>query len=414
MLIKESAKIALRNFKRHKVRAFLSILGIVIGILSVSLILSLGQGVKEYITDQISAFGTDIISVATKIPDKSTMGSVTSMVQGIMVTSLKKEDFEAMAKFDFVTAQTSYNIGMAWANYREKENDTLLFAASYQYIDIDEQAKIAEGRFYNEQEGKASQRVIVLGKDVKENLFGEQLAIGKSIKVKGQAFKVIGVLQGRGQMAGFNYDNLAMIPLKTGLKTLLGVDHVVEGLAKIKPGTDMPLAVSRIESLLRRRHNISDPSKDDFQVMSMAQALEIVQEITMALNMLLIFLASISLLVGGVGIMDVMLASLSERMQEVGLRKALGATDKNIKHQFLIESALLTSIGGIIGVILAFLFTLGIGFIMQGMGMEWEISFPLQGAILALLISIGIGFLFGLYPARKAARLEPIVALQKE
>ncbi len=414
MFIRESIKIALLNFRRHKARTFLSILGIVIGILSVSLILSLGQGVKGYVTGQITAFGTDIIDIATKIPDKSMMGSATSMVQGITVTSLKKEDFEAIAKFDFVTSQTSYNLGSAWASYRGEENDTLLFVVSCQYINIDEQAKIAEGRFYTEQEGKASQRVVVLGKDVKRNLFGEQPAIGKSIKIKGQAFKVIGVLQERGQMAGFNYDNLAMIPLKTGLKTLLGVDYVIEGLVKIKPGTDMSLAVSRIESLLRRRHNISDSSKDDFQVMSMTQVLEIAQDITMALNMLLIFLAGISLLVGGVSIMDVMLASLSERMQEVGLRKALGATDKNIKYQFLVESALLTSIGGIIGVMLAFMFTLGLGLVMQELGMGWKISFPLQGAALALLISIGIGFLFGLYPARKAAQLEPIMALQKE
>jgi len=414
MSIKESTKIALRNFKRHRGRTFLSILGIVIGVFSVALILSLGQGVKGYVMNQITAFGTNIIDISVKIPGKSTMGTVTSMAQGVTITSLKQEDFEAIAKFDFVIAQTSYNTSKAWINYRDKENNTLLLMTSHQYLNIDQQEKIAEGRFYTEREEKSFQKVAVLGKDVAENLFGEQSAVGQSIKIKGESFKVIGTLQKRGQMAGFNYDDLAFIPLKTGLKTLLGVNYVMEGLVKVKPDTDMPLAVSRIESLLRRRHNISDPSKDDFQAMSMDQVVAIAGDVTTALNVLLILLASISLLVGGVGIMDIMLASLSERMKEVGLRKAVGATDKDILHQFLVESALLTTMGGMIGIILAFMFILGLGFIIQRLGIEWKISFPLQGAIVALLVSVGIGFLFGLYPARKAAHLEPIDALQKE
>jgi len=285
---------------------------------------------------------------------------------------------------------------------------------SHRYIDIDQQEKIATGRFYTEQEENSFQKVVVLGKDVKEHLFGEQLAVGKSIKIKGESFKVIGVLQKRGQMAGFNYDDLAFIPLQTGLRIILGVDHVMEGLVRIKPDTDMSVAVSRIESLLRRRHGISDPEKDDFQVMSMDQVVEIAGDVTTALNILLILLAGISLLVGGIDIMDIMLASLSERMKEVGLRKAVGATDKDILHQFLVESALLTGIGGIIGIILAFVFTLGLGFVIQKLGVEWEITFPLQGAIFALLVSVGLGFLFGLYPARKAAKLEPIKAIREE
>lgn len=414
MSIRESTKIALRNFKRHQGRTFLSILGIVIGVFSVALILSLGQGVKSYVMSQITAFGTDIVDITVKIPGKSTMGTVTSMAQGITITSLKQEDFEAIAEFDFVLDQTSYNTSKAWANYRDKENNTLLLMTSHQYLNIDRQEKIAEGRFYTAQEESSFQKVVVLGKDVEENLFGEQSAIGQSIKIKGESFKVIGTLQERGQIAGFNYDDLAFIPLKTGLKILLGVDYVMEGLVKIKPDIDMSLVVSRIESLLRRRHNISDPSKDDFQVMSMDQVAAIAGDVTTALNILLILLASISLLVGGVGIMDIMLASLSERMKEVGLRKAVGATGKDILHQFLVESALLTTVGGMIGIILAFMFILGLGFITQRLGIEWTISFPLQGAIIALLVSVGIGFLFGLYPARKAAHLEPIDALQTE
>ena len=311
-------------------------------------------------------------------------------------------------------SQASYNIGKDWINYRDKENNTLLFMASPQYLNIDKQEKIEEGRFYTEQEENSFQKVVVLGRDVKENLFGEQSAIGKFIKIKGESFKVIGIFQKRGQVAGFNYDDLVFIPLKTGLKVLLGVDYVMEGLVKVKPGTDMPLAVSRIESLLRRRHGITDPDKDDFQVMSMDQVVKIAGDVTTALNILLILLAGISLLVGGIDIMDIMLASASERMKEIGLRKAVGATDKDILHQFLVESALLTSIGGIIGIISAFIFTLGLGFIIQTLGIEWKIVFPLQGAIIALVVSIGIGILFGLYPARKAARLEPIEAIREE
>lgn len=413
MFIK-SVKIALANFKRHKVRTFLSILGIVIGIVSVTMILSLGRGVKSYVTGQISAFGTDIIDVATKVPGKGTLGTMRSMVKGITITSLKKEDFEAMENFDFVTAQTSYAFGKSWTSYKEEENNAFLFATTHQYINIDKQAKIAEGRFYNQREQKAAQKVVVLGPEVRQNLFGEQSALGKEIKIKGKTFKVIGVFQERGQVAGFNFDNLAAVPLKTGQKFLLGIDHVVEGLVKVKPNTDMPVAVSRIESLLRRRHNISDPSKDDFQVMSMNEALEIAQSVTGALSLLLIFLASISLMVGGIGIMNIMLVSLSERIREVGLRKAVGATDRNILSQFLVESTLLTSIGGTIGVMLGLGFTVSAGFIVQSLGMGWEISFPLLGVILALSVSIVTGLMFGLYPARKAAQLDPIDAIREE
>jgi len=414
MTIKDSTKIALDNFKRHKIRTFLSMLGIVIGILSVSMILSLGQGVTGYVTGQITAFGTDVIDVATKVPGKGAMGTLSSMVQGVTVTSLTREDFEAMEEFDFVTNQTSYAFGQAWTSHKDKENNSFLFITTADYSSIDKQAKIAEGRFYNEREDEAAQKVVVLGKDVREELFENKPALGKKVKIKGHAFKVIGVFQKRGQIAGFNYDNLVTMPLKTGQKLILGIDHVVEGLVKVKPDTNISVAVSRIESLLRRRHNIFDPEKDDFMVMSMEEALEIAQEITNALSILLIFLASISLLVGGVGIMNIMLVSLSERIREVGLRKAVGATDKEILHQFLIESTLLTSIGGTVGVILALIFTVTGAFAARQLGIGWEISFPLTGVLIALAVSIGIGLLFGLYPARKAAQLDPIGAIREE
>jgi len=413
-MIKKELQIALDNFKRHKVRTVLSMLGIIIGILAVSMILSLGQGVKGYVNNQVTSFGTNIITVATKVPGKGNIGSMTSMVQGITITSLKQDDFEAIEKFDFVSKTTCYNFSQTWVTHEDKENNSYLFASTPEYINIDEQAKLKKGRFYNEQENKAAQKVVVIGSSAKESLFEEKSAINKEIKIKGSTFKVIGVLEERGQMAGFNYDNMVYVPLKTGQKVILGVDYVMEGMAKIKPNTNMEIASNRITSLMRRRHNISDPEKDDFQVMSMEEALEIANQVTGALSFLLTFLASISLLVGGVGIMNIMLVSLSERIREVGLRKAVGARDKDIFRQFLVESTLLTATGGLIGVGLAVIFTVIAGVVVKSLGVGWQISFPLMGVLIALSISVGVGLLFGLYPARKAANLDPIDAIREE
>lgn len=389
-------------------------LGIVIGILAVAMILSLGQGVKSYVTSQVTSFGTNIIDVATRVPGKGTMGTMTSMVQGITITTLKKSDFKAIERFEFVEETTCYTFSQGWTSYKDQENNSYFFATTPSYIDIDQQAEMKKGRFFNEREQRGAQKVAVLGSEAKSDLFGEKPAVGKEIKIKGKTFKVVGTLQKRGQIAGFNFDNMVAVPLKTGQKVLLGVDYVMEGLAKVKPDTNMRVATERITSLMRRRHNINDPAKDDFMVMSMNEALEIAQQITGALSLLLTFLASISLLVGGVGIMNIMLVSLSERIREVGLRKAVGARDQDIFRQFLVESTLLTTTGGLIGIFLALWFTLTAGSVVQGLGIKWQISFPVAGVLIALAVSVGTGLLFGLYPARKAAHLDPIEAIRHE
>ncbi|SRR6056297_17959 len=414
MNLKDAAKIGYSNFKKHKVRTLLSVLGIVVGILSVTLIVSLGQGVKGYITSEVNQFGSDIIDIAIKIPGKGNIGTVTSMAQGITITSLKSEDFEAMERFDFVVTQASYNASQVWASYRNNENRSFLIASGANYLEVDKQAKVEKGRFFTEAEDKGVKKVAVIGSNTKEELFGNEEAIGKNIKIKGRSFRVIGVMQERGQVGGFNFDNLIGIPLKTGQKLIMGIDHVTEGLVKVKPGTDMDLAVSRIESLLRRRHDITDPDKDDFQVISMEEAAEIASTVTNALNILLILLASISLLVGGIGVMNTMLVSMSERIREIGLRKAFGGKDKDILNQFLVESVLLTTIGGSIGIFLGFGFTLLASFIAYYFGAGWAITFPVGGFLIALLVSILTGLIFGIYPAKKASQLDPIEAIREE
>ena len=414
MKLKDAVKIAYSNFKKHKLRTLLSVLGIVVGILSVTMIVSFGQGLKGFVSSQVSAFGDDIIDVVVKVPGKSNFGTVTSMAQGVTITTLTSDDFEAMEEFDFVESQTSYNGTQEWVTYRNEENRSFLIASGADYINIDKQAKIAEGRFFTESEDKGVKKVAVIGSNTKEELFGNEQAVGKNIKIRGKSFKVVGVMQERGQIGGFNFDNLVGIPLKTGQKLVMGIDHVTEGLVKIKPGTDSALAVSRIENLLRRRHNITDPDKDDFQVMSMEEAAEIADTVTNALNLLLVFLASISLLVGGIGVMNTMLVSMSERIREIGLRKAFGAKDSDILNQFLVESILLTTIGGSIGIFLGFILTLLGSLVAYSVGAEWGVTFPIGGFLIALMVSVLTGLIFGVYPAQKASQLDPIEAIREE
>jgi putative ABC transport system permease protein len=414
MSFKDALQIALANFRRHKVRTFLSVLGIIVGIFSLSLIVSFGQSVKDFIMSEVNAFGPNIVDITTKVPGKGMMGTAVSIAQGTEVTTLKREDFEAMKKFDFVESQASFTMGQVWTRYQNEENQVYLLASGSHYHEIDKQLKIQTGRFFIENEDKGFKKVAVIGSEVKEKFFGDEKALGKKIKIKDYNFKVVGTLQERGEMMGFNFDDLILVPLRTGQRMLFGVDYVREGVVELKSGTNVDLAVERLESFLRRRHNITDPAKDDFMVVSSKEAMEIAGTVTNALNILLVVLAGISLLVGGIGVMNVMLASLSERIREVGLRKAVGAKDGDIMKQFLTESMVLTAIGGAVGVFLAVFLTLLIGLIVAQLGMDWSVSFSFVGLIFALIMSLALGIVFGFYPARKAAGLDPIEAIREE
>jgi putative ABC transport system permease protein len=271
------------------------------------------------------------------------------------------------------------------------------------------------GTFLTEDDVKESASVAVLGAKVKEKLFGSDDALGKKIRVKGVNLRVVGVLPAKGSSSLASFDDMVIVPYTTAQNYILGQKHFNEVIVLASPDAVLSDTVRDIKTTLRDSHGITDPSRDDFYVNTQADLLKRIGTVTLALTLLLASVAGISLIVGGVGIMNIMFVSIIERTREIGLRKSLGATNGDILLQFLLEAILLTFIGGVVGVLLgaavSFLFSI---VITKMAGIAWVFSFPVKGALVALGISTFIGLVFGIYPARKAARKNPIEALRYE
>lgn len=402
---------SLKDLAANKLRSFLTMLGIIIGIASVILVMAIGRGAQELIISQVTQIGTDLIGV---LPGQSESDEppIASFVG--TVTSLKVEDARAMEELSTIAISTPYATGRDTITYGNNSDIFDFTGVSEAYVDV-EATEVAKGRFLSKRHVDSMARVCVLGHEVKEELFGWHDPIGERVRLRGQNFEVIGVMEERGSHITGNLDSQIFIPITTAQKVLLGIDYVNLIRAKMKPGVSENLVRAEVEQLLRHRHNISDPSKDDFSVRTMAQLLDILGNVTGAIQGFLVMVVAISLLVGGVGIMNIMLVSLSEKIREVGLRKALGATDRSILIQFLSESTLLSFFGGILGIT----FGLGLGLLISYLirlfsGLEWQFLIsPLQ-VLSASLVAISIGLIFGIYPAWKASKLDPIDALRYE
>ncbi len=407
--------LAWKQLKKNKGRAGLTIFGVTIGVAVVILVLSAGNGVKGLVLGELDSFGSNWIDIEVKIPSSGgAIQNAQSIAGGVMITSLTSNDAEKIHELDAITdIYAGVTTQAVFTNGAEKKQPTI-FAVTDRYENIDTGTVLKKGHFFTEEENNAAAQVVVLGSALKESLFANDEAVGKNIKVGGKSFRVVGELEERGATGFFNYDEIAYIPLKTAQKKMMGIDHVLFIIGQMKEGVSQESVAEEIRWLLRERHDITDPDKDDFAVTTQQESVEVINTVFFGIQALLVVLAAISLLVGGVGIMNVMYVSVVERTFEIGLRKAVGASEHSIRRQFLTEAVVLTVFGGMIGIVagIALSFLVAIG--AQYGGLDWQFIISIPSIIIGTTFSISVGLLFGYFPAKKAATLDPITALRQE
>ena len=401
----ESVSIALKALLSNKMRSILTMLGIIIGVGAVIAMVSVGMGVTQNVTNSIASLGSNMLIIR---PGASMSGGLRGSAGSR--TTLKYADAIAIKKkvkdIDYVspTASSSYQVVYGNQNW-----NTEVQGVTPEFMAIRD-LTVGAGSFITENELATRERVAVIGTTVSTNLFGEENPVGKVIRINNQPFRVIGALESKGQSSvGQDQDDVVIIPLTTAMDRLLGINYVRMINVQVSSQDKMDEVQADIESLLRQRHHLIGKKENDFQVQNLTSLMTTLNETTTMLTLFLGSIAAISLLVGGIGIMNIMMVSVTERTREIGIRKALGATFKNIMTQFLIESVVIGVIGGLIGIA----FGVGVAFAISKFG-SFNTVITAAPILLSFTFSVGIGLFFGIYPARKAALLDPIEALRYE
>jgi len=419
-------KVIIKDLLSRKGRSFLTILGIIIGVAGVIIIISLGSGAQSLVLGQITKLGSNLVGV---LPGKSNESGPPAAVFGVQIKTLTTSDVEAISdssKVPYATAVAGFVRGSATVIAGRESVDTNFTATDGSYPRV-QNTEMQKGTFFSDEEAKSGANVIVLGYDVATSLFPNGNELGQIVKIKIQnnnplltsdsntvPFRVIGVQKKLGTAAFQNQDDLVFIPFIIGQRQLLGIDYVQYIRIKVANENNIKPTMDDITRVLREQHRITNPDNDDFSVRDLADAIKLLTSITDTLRIFLGLMAGISLVVGGIGIMNIMLVTVSERTREIGLRKSIGATSKQIRNQFLFESIILTLSGGIIGIILGVFISYLIAVGARFAGYDWEFVVSPIAIILAVGVSMITGIIFGLYPAMKAAKLDPIVALRYE
>jgi len=412
--IQDLLGLAFEALKKNRVRTVLSVVGIVIGISTLVLVLGISSAAEGYIRDQLASFGADTIFVQIQVPNAGS-SSRAAIANGVQVKSLKMDDVVAARKIPNVKDSYGVVIGQQKAAYRDNSKTTFIFGTNPSYINIDS-SKIDRGRFIAQTDEDNLARVAVLGCAIASDLFVHEDPLGKMIRVNGQNFKVVGVMQKRGAAFFQNNDDYVYLPLKTEQKLLLGYDYLPYFVIQVNDAANIEMTVDDVTRFLRRQHHIlsNDPAKDDFMIEDSKSSLDTINVVFGAVSLLFGAIASISLVVGGVGIMNIMYVSVTERIREIGLRKAVGARRRDILLQFLLEALAITLLGGILGILTGLFLTSVISFGAGVAGIHLDMSLSPGGFITGLIVTVAFGVVFGFGPARKAAGLQPIEALRAD
>ena len=402
MLTLDLFKMAIRSLISHKLRTFLTALGIIIGVASVISMISIGEGARQQTLSTISKFGTNIITI--KPGNKKSRHVSTGKVDTLM---LKDATFIEQ-NVPLITGVAAQVYRSAQLKFGNKNTNTTVRGTGKNYRRI-ANFEMQKGRYFNQQEINVAKRVCILGATVVKNLFAEANPLGETIKVDGKNFMVIGITEPKGALSWFDPDDQIFIPVTTAQKRVFGMNHIQSIDVQASKIEDLEVIKEDITQVLRIRHNIAEGKENDFYVQNSSQWLNSWGDAAKTFTYLLGGIAAISLMVGGIGIMNIMLVSVTERTREIGIRKAIGAKKKEILEQFLIESVLISFLGGGAGVLLG----MGISEIVSNIG-EWETIVSTKSILLAFGFSVGIGIFFGFYPANKAANMNPIEALRYE
>ncbi|MEN6520677.1 MAG: ABC transporter permease [Armatimonadota bacterium] len=406
MNILESISVALEGLVANKMRSALTMLGIIIGVSAVITMLALAGGASSQMMSRIKQMGTNVLIVRS---GQSKSGAVRGGF-GSMDT-LTLDDADAVVEKCSAIAKVAPEVsGSAQAEFRNNNTNTTILGTTPDYLDI-RNYHVKKGRFFRMRDVKAMRTLAVIGPTTAETLFGKMSPVGKKISIKGIRFQVIGVLASKGTAGGFgDPDDQIMVPVTTAMQRLFGLQYIRMIDAQAVTMAQMDKATSQITKLLRKRHRLADSAEDDFVVRNQAEIMEMASETSKILSLLLGGIASVSLLVGGIGVMNIMLVSVTERTREIGIRKALGARNRDIQLQFLVEALVLSMAGGVIGILLGMVGSS----IISSISTSFKATVSLGSILLSFGFSAFVGVFFGYYPARAASQLDPIEALRYE
>lgn len=399
----EIIRSAIFALKTNVLRTSLTMLGIIIGITAVILIYSIGRGAVTFITNELTSFGINYFQINPGENQLSTFAGSQALTFEDLETIEKDEsltNIKSVAPFAMASVPVSAN---------DKEKELLTYGVTHESVDI-LRPEIISGEYISEEQEVASEKIVVLGKDASEEFFGEDTSpVGELISINNSTYRIIGVIESSSVLAGGFINNSIFVPINIVTDQILGEERLQEIDVSVHDPNSINQTIEDVEALLRERHELTEGQENDFQIASAQDILSTVQTITGLLTILISAISGISLVVGGVGVMNIMLVSVTERTKEIGLLKAIGAKEKDILAQFLTESVVMTLIGGMVGIILGIS-----GAFLTALLFKIPFIVSIPAILIAVGVSMIVGIAFGFYPARRAARLSPIDALRYE